>query len=284
MPVWQPVAGDPFEGVLSFGPRVPLSLVLAFALVLHAGGAAAAGAAMMFADIFYWGHSIRGAVEAKLSQTYDIEVKAPEPEPPPPPPEPVKEEPKDEPKPEPKAVVKETPKADSPPPPPAAAEAAKVLTQEPPKDEPVDLTGNTFVTGSGSTYAGGTTQTGGTSKTAVYNTAAAATGAPGGTGTAPAPAAPRIDRSRTCELAERAWECPFPPESDAEQIDRSAAIVQIKVRPDGTAESATVVQDPGHGFGREARKCAMRKRYVPALDVDGRPTTCTKTVRVNFDR
>ena len=44
-----------------------------------------------------------------------------------------------------------------PPPPPAPAQAAKVLTQEPDPNEPVDLTGNTIVQGNADAYAGGFT-------------------------------------------------------------------------------------------------------------------------------
>lgn len=273
---------DPFAGVYDMGPRVPVAATVALAILLHGGMAAGATAAALFGEIFAWHRGLAESVALRLGQTYDIEVPKPE-EPPKPEPEPAKEEPK----PEPAAVVKEQPKDEPPPPPPAAAEAAKVLMQEPTKDDPLDFTGNTFVQGSGSTYAGGTTQAGGTSKTAVYNPAAVATGVPGGTGTAPAPAAPKVDRSRAASLSGSTdWsDCPFPAEADAEQIDQSFVTIQVKVRPDGSAESVTVVQDPGHGFGREARKCAMRKKYGNALDADGNPIGGqTKPFRVRFQR
>jgi periplasmic protein TonB len=163
-----------------------------------------------------------------------------------------------------------------------------VLTQEPSPNEPVDLTGNSFVTGSGSTYAGGVTQANGTSKTAVYNPAAVATGVPGGTGTAPAPPPPpKVDKSKVAGLLGSVdWnDCPFPPEADAEQRDQAFVMIQVKVKPDGSPENVTVLQDPGFGFGREARKCAMRKKYSQALDADGNPIGGqTKPFRVRFER
>src|SRR5262249_13006431 len=140
--------------------------------------------------------------------------------------------------------------------------------------------------GSGSTYAGGTTSSDGTSKKAVYNPAAVPTGAPAGTGTTPAPARTE-DKSRPPGLlGSTDWnDCPFPGEADADQIDQAFVTVQVNVRPDGSPESVAIVQDPGHGFAREARKCAMRKKYATGLDPDGRPVGgSTKPFRVRFER
>jgi len=58
------------------------------------------------------------------------------------------------------------------------------------------------------------------------------------------------------------------------------------VRPDGTAESVQVVFDPGHGFGRLAKSCAMKQHFDVALDHDGHPvigTTHPFAVRFNRD-
>lgn len=280
---------DPFAFVFSMGMRIPIAAAVAISVSLHVSAMASTLEALVFSDMARWSDLVRDTVHAQLTQIYEVELLQPEeklPEPPPPEPEPVKEEAPPEPPP---PVVKEEappPKADAPPP-PAAAEAAKVLTQEPAEDEPVDLTGNTFVTGSGSTYAGGTTQTGGTSKTAVYNAAAAATGVAGSKGTAPAPVAPKVDRSRAAGLSggDRWDDCPFPAEADSEQIDDAYVTIQVKVNVDGTAESVAVLQDPGHGFAREAKKCGMRKRYATALDADGRPVAgTTKPIRIHFER
>ncbi len=276
---------EPLDGVLGMGSRLSsgaLTFAVALAILLHGGAAAAAGTAMMFADIFDWANAVKATVSSKLNVTYEIEtVKEPEP----PPPEPVKEEPKEEPKPE----TPPPPKAptDEPPPPPAAAQASQVLTQEPAKDEPLDLTGNTITTGTGNQFAGGVTQAGGTSKTAVYNAAAVATGVPGGTGTAPSPATtPKVDRSRGAAIVNKGnlERCPFPPEADSDQIDEALVGIEVKVTTDGRPENVSVWLDPGHGFGREAKKCALREKYEPALNVDGAAIPGTYRVRFRFSR
>jgi protein TonB len=272
---------DPLAGVLSMGPRIPVSVLVAFTILFHAGVAGAASAAALFNEIWAWNRTMKEGLLYKLAQSYEIAVdkeKVKEPEPPPP--EPEKEEPK--------PVIKEaTPPPDTPPQPPAAAQAAKVLTAEPDPNEPVDMTGNTIVQGNADTYAGGVSANNGTSKTAVTNMNAVPTGVPGGTGTAPAPAVARVDRSRKAGITGSSdWnDCPFPAEADAEQSDQAFVLSQVRVKPDGNAETVTVVQDPGHGFGREARKCAMRKKYTTALDVDGNAVAGpTNPFRVRFER
>jgi len=240
------------------------------------GMAAGATAAALFDEIFAWQRGLRDVIAYRLSE-YEIDIVKEAPPPPPP------DEPKPEPE-QPKPIAKDdTP----PPPPPAPAEAGKVLTSEPDPDAPVDLT-NTFVTGSGSTYAGGSTSADGTSKKAVYNPAAVPTGVPGGTGTAPAPVVVRKDdKSRPPGLLGSVdWnDCPFPGEADTEQIDQAFVMIQVKVKADGSPERVEVLQDPGHGFGREARKCAMRKRYAEAHDADGNAIGgTTRPFRVRFER
>jgi len=45
------------------------------------------------------------------------------------------------------------------------------------------------------------------------------------------------------------------------------------------------VSEPGHGFGRAARMCALTKRYTPALDRDGNPVVgTTPPINVTFTR
>jgi periplasmic protein TonB len=265
---------DPMARVLATGPRLPVSATVACAIFLHVGMAAGATAASLFDEIFAWQRGIRDVIAYRLGQ-YEVEIQKEEP---PTPPEPPKEEAPEPPKP----MPKEAP----PPPPPQPAEAAKVLTADPqPSDKVEDLTA--FVTGSGTTYAGGTTSAQGTSKTAVYNPAAAATGVPGGTGTAPAPPSPKTDRSRAPGLLGASdWsDCPFPREADAEQIDQAFVIIQVTVKPDGSPENVNVLKDPGHGFAREARRCAMMKKYSQGLDPDGNAIGGqTKPFRVRFER
>jgi hypothetical protein len=45
-----------------------------------------------------------------------------------------------------------------------------------------------------------------------------------------------------------------------------------------------VLADPGNGFGREAMRCAMQKKYQPALDHDGNAIPGIVRPRVHFSR
>ena len=54
---------------------------------------------------------------------------------------------------------------------------------------------------------------------------------------------------------------------------------------DGSASNVRIVQDPGNGFGRQARSWALKKRdYTTALDRDGTPIAQSITARVHFTR
>jgi protein TonB len=196
----------------------------------------------------------------------------------PPPPPPAAPEPaKPEPAPPPRAIPHE-------PPPPPPAQAGKVLTQEPDPNEPVDLTGNTIVTGNAEEYAGGVTTSNGTSQVAVR--AANAAGAPGNTGNAqapPAPAGPDLSRPPAVTGSSE-WTVPWPMEADTLQIDEALVSLQIGVRPDGSAAEVRVLGDPGNGFGRDARRYALNQHFQPALDHSGRPVAGTFRVRVHFSR
>jgi protein TonB len=80
------------------------------------------------------------------------------------------------------------------------------------------------------------------------------------------------------------WSCPFPPEADADKVDIAVVRLWITVRADGTPSDAAIVDDPGHGFGRAARECAMARRYRPALDRNGVPILSSHLVNVRFSR
>jgi periplasmic protein TonB len=218
---------------------------------------------MAMTSVFAWLHTTRLAAEAPE----EIDVMKEDPPPPPPPIE-------RESKPEPAAPA---PHHAREAPPPAPAQAAKVLTQEPDPNEPVDLTGNTIVQGNADAYAGGFTTANGTNANAV-RAAAAPTGAPGGTGAVrPAPPVTGPERARraSVNVSDTEWNCPFPAEANAEQIDDARVPIQVDVRPDGTPAAVRVLRDPGHGFAREAQRCAMSKRFLPALDHDGSPIAGT---------
>jgi outer membrane biosynthesis protein TonB len=243
------------------------------------------GAVALFLGIIV-GARVTAAMLAKMDAGAQAPVAAPqeievEEAPPPPPPPPAPEE-TAQPEPAP-PVAKAAPK-EAPPPAAAPAQAARVLAQAPDPNEPVDLTGNTIVQGNADTYAGGTTAANGTSNRAVRNVVTSPIGVPGGTGapTAAPPSGP--DRSRKAGVAASDWNAPFPPEADTAQIDEAYVTLQIDVKPDGTAAAVRIIQDPGNGFGREARRFALSQTYKTQLDHDGNPIAGTFTTRVHFQR
>jgi protein TonB len=273
---------DPMERVLAMEGRssgTTLVSVAIIAVLLHV--AVAAQALTMSVELRAWSRMVRDQVAARLQDLYEIDLaKAPEPPPPPPPPpEEVKEE---KPPPPPPPAKADEP----PPPPPAAAQAGKVLTQEPDPNEPVDFAG--FVNGTADSYAGGVTQAAGTSKTAVANLNARAGGSPTGTGAPTAAPAPSGVRSRPAGLlGSTDWYCSsfWPAEADSEQIDEALVTIRVTVGPDGKPQNVEIVQDPGHGFGLAARRCAMRESYQTALDASGNALTMkTRPFRVRFER
>jgi protein TonB len=132
-------------------------------------------------------------------------------------------------------------------------------------------------------FPGGATTQRGTSTLAVHTVATKI----GDSGDAHQAVAVRgtIDRSRAVErVGTGNWSCPFPAEADLDQVDEAAAVIAVSVGPDGSVRSATIDSDPGHGFGREARACALRESYTPALDRDGTAVAATKRFRVFFTR
>jgi periplasmic protein TonB len=171
-------------------------------------------------------------------------------------------------------VAQRSPTKSSRPPPPA--EAGAIVAQE--ASGPVDLTADTFVTGTANEYAGGATTSKGVSANAV-RTGDLDPGAPrAARGAAP-------DLSRTVSLEEQSWSCPWPRAADAEQIDEQTVVIRVVVRPDGTAESAEVVVDAGRGFGPAAIACAMRTRFAPAHDREGAPVRSrSPPINVRFTR
>jgi protein TonB len=273
---------DPLSRVLALESssfRRGLTIGIIGALVVHVAGASEA---MRLANgLGGWARDTRSDIHEYFARLYDVEmVNAP---PPPPPPAPEEKPEPEAPKPvalAPKSAPKEAPA-------PAPAQAGKILAQEPDPDAPVDLTGAGFVTGNADSYAGGVTASTGTSKKAVRDLAATPGGVPGGTGTKPGPAVAASDMSQPPSLIGGTnWEdCPFPPEADADQIDLAKVTVVVTVKSNGSAQDVRVVTDPGHGFGREARRCAMRKRFEPAKDREGRPMLGTMPpFTVRFER
>jgi periplasmic protein TonB len=179
---------------------------------------------------------------------------------------------------EPKQAAPVPKRAEAAPPPPA--QAAKVLTQREDPTAPADFT-NSIVVGNAETYAGGTSASNGLTARAV---AVVGTGSPASTATAKASVA-GPDLSKRARLAEGgSWSCPFPEEADSAQVDHAVVGLRIAVSSSGAATEIQVTQDPGNGFGREARACARSKRYATALDRDGLAVPGTILVNVRFDR
>lgn len=277
---------DPLEAILGAGKRTDwFAVTVGVALAAHVGFLVLAMADAMLKDIRLAVQDNRAELHELFWRQYDIEIPKEKPkveqkEPDPPAPEPV-EAPK-------AAVVKApAPKDDDPYkdlPPPAPAEAGKVLVQKDDPDEIKDMTGDTVVTGNGSATYGMQSASGkGDTPTMAANASLA--GVPGGRGTGAAPAAPppSVDCSRPIGPPS-SNHCPFPPEADADEINQALVTVQITVRPDGTASSATILSDPGHGFGRAARACALAWRYQPAWDRSCNPILSSRPVAVRFTR
>ena len=195
--------------------------------------------------------------------------------PPPVPPRPPRAEPEQR-SPAPKVNDQLTPRLRSPKAP--AAQAATIVAQEPDPDAPVDLTADALVTGTARAYAGGLTTSAGTSLAAVQERPST-----GERDRAPLPAVP--DRASPVSLENENWSCPWPPEAGAQQVDEQTVVIRVVVGLEGTAEQATVLADPGHGFGEAAVACAMRTRFTPARDKRGAAVRATSPpIRVRFTR
>jgi periplasmic protein TonB len=273
----QPFGLDPLGPVLGLGERaVKVGVILGVLGALLVHGAVGVKAAGTLGAVHAFAVLVQAQIRERLHSQIDIDVA--EPPPPPPPPEP-------EPTPEPKEIPTAAPAAPANAPPPAAAEAGKVLTADPDPNEPVDLTGDGFVTGTGDRFAGGVTAANGTSKNAVKDLRAK----PEGVGKAPpgpVSSAAGSNLSRAASPMGGAWnDCGFPAEADIEGIDQAVVSLTVTVGPDGRAKSVTILRDPGNGFGQLTRACAFRKQYATALDLGGKPITMsTVPFNVRFTR
>lgn len=205
-----------------------------------------------------------------------IELVVPEPTAPPPPPPPP-------PEPAPSDPVSPSTKAAAPAAAPPPAAAAQALTQTAPPEQPVDFS-DELVIGTTAAYQGGTTAAGHARPSqgpAVARPAAASSG----TGSTPSRAAGAEDRSRAAAVVGGLdWRCPFPEEADAAGVDRALAKIRVDLDATGRVRDVSVLADPGNGFGRAAQRCARGKRFVPALDRDGRAVATRVVVGVRFVR
>jgi len=123
---------------------------------------------------------------------------------------------------------------------------------------------------------------------AVRGSVVAVGGIPGGIGTpAVAPKPPVRDLSRGAWLdGSTSWDdCDFPGEADRDRIRDASVEMTVNVRPNGTVESVSILDDPGHGFARMASACALKHRFAPALDREGQKIWGrTRPFHVGFHR
>jgi protein TonB len=248
-----PIARDPLADAADAiaADRRWFAVALALALGLHA-------ALILYVPRF---EAVRRSpTPAKISEVIDVDVDSERPKPPPPAVEP--------------AAVHNEVKA------PrktwvAPARAAAVLTQTPDTTEPVDLTADGFVIGAESSYAGGHTSVSGANALPAQREA---------TASAPTPPPPP-DRSRPATiLGGEQWSCPFPAEADEDRIDHAIVTIRVDVNAAGSVMTVTTVSDPGHGFAREAKRCATDKNWSAALDRTGAPIESKVTIRIRCDR
>jgi protein TonB len=228
------------------------ALALAAAVGAHAGLLAWATASG--SSLAAWSADLAARLHEELGRERIVELAPPPPPPPPQPPPPREATPQRQP------VARSSrsmmKRADSRPPPPA--QAGRIIAQEPDAHAPLDLTGDTFVTGTAQAYAGGITSPTGTNPEAVETQEVDPAAPPG-----------EPDRSRRVALLEQG--CPsWPPEAEAEPIDRKDVVTRIVVGADGKVASARVVGDPGRVFADAGLYCARRSRFAPELDAAGK--------------
>ena len=244
------------------------ALAAAVATAVHVGLLAWATASG--SSLGPWSAQLAAQLHEELGRERLVELTPPPPPPPKPPPQP---EPPARRQPVARAARPPPTRADSRPPPPA--QAGRIIAQEQGPRAPLDLTGDTFVTGTAQAYAGGVTSPTGTNPNAVETREVDPAAPPG--------RPPEPDRSRRVALIEEGCHN-WPAEAEAEPIDQQDVLMRIVVRADGTVVSARVLGDPGHGFGAAAVACARRSRFAPELDSAGRPVQVEVPFRWHFTR
>jgi periplasmic protein TonB len=259
---------------------------LVFGVGMHA--AAALGAMLVApSELLLLVQRLRADQHALLTTSFDVGVEAPRPVVPaplPPTPEP--------------AVVEAPPLTPSPPAPPlmkppepeppskaplrealegrshrlfeaaadAVAQAGKALVRED------DGGGDSIASGESSDAMFGLVAANGTGNVPTKNRGAKIGGKAGGHGTSTrADAVVEPDLTRGAHAPSVITDdCPFPAESDLARIDHAAVLLVVTVLPDGSPGAVTVLQDPGHGFGRAAIACAKRQSFTYARDRQGK--------------
>ena len=248
----------PIEALSALSPRSSsLSRPGALALIVH----------LAFAEGLEW-IPPRPVVPAARSEMLMIDPPLAEPLPQPP-------APTAEPAPESKAPQRSEARVREPTP---AAQAAAVIAHEV-ADESADFT-DAVVAGSATRYVGGSTSPSGVSTTATRASAV-------GSGRAPTSSPPALqpDRSRAASATGSLdWNCAFPVEADVAGIDRALVKLRVRLDASGTPVGTEILSDPGHGFARAARRCALERRYRPALDRSGLAQPAALTLGIRFVR
>jgi protein TonB len=243
-------------------PRSALALFVA--TCVHVG--AFAWAAASGSTLAAWSAQLAARLHEEVARERVVELTPP----PPPPKPPAATEPPPPRQKLARAIRPVQPRADSRPPPPA--QAGRIIAQDEASRTPLDLTGNTFVTGTAQAYAGGVTSPTGTNPNPVESRDVDPKAPPG-----------EPDRSRRVALVEEGCHT-WPAEAEAEPIDHQDVRMRIVVGADGAVVSARVLGDPGHGFGAAAVECARRSRFSPELDATGRPVQVEVPFRWHFTR
>jgi protein TonB len=261
---WVTPPKDPLDRILDIGGKKAMRVMGgAIAMTLFFHGAAAARTALIHAEVIAWTQHIDAVIDHKLHQEVDIETITPQTK------KIVEEERR-----EPVHVARLDQQ------PVAAAKAAQILAKND-DDKVLDFSDNVFTVGNSERFSGGDTMSKGTNDKPPDTHKVEEKGVQ----QAPPPQIVSVDLSRTATLAGSGeWRCPFPPEADSDSVDEASVIIEVIVGATGKAQSANILQNPGHGFGREAQSCAMRESYVPALDKAGNPVASSKKFRVKFER
>lgn len=114
---------------------------------------------------------------------------------------------------------------------------------------------------------------GGAASGAVYGGTVA--GPPSPSPPPPYATAPRVTGTPSCS---------FPKEADDEGIDQAKVVLRVTVETTGKPSSVLVLSDPGHGFGRVARACALKYTFQPGKDASGAAVKSIATLIIRFDR
>ena len=242
-------------------------LALGGAVVVALYGGAFTLVSRLGSSLGPWTAEMSARVHEAIAMERSVEVTPPPPAAPPSP-APAEEAPH--------VVVSRTPRAPHAQPSHATAPAqAGHLAAAAP--EPADFTGTAFIVGTGTSYAGGATTSSGTSRKAAMGPVAPEAPKSGPAGTR--------SQARPVSLDQSAWNCPWPAEADAEQVNEQTVVLRATVGVDGRAEHVDVISDPGFGFGAAARLCAQRTRFEPARNAAGQPIPAeSPPVRVHFYR